>query len=113
MNEIIFQNNDIEIYSTHKERKSVIAERFIGTLKDKIYKYLTSVSKSFYIDKLDYIVNKCNNAYHSTIRMKPVDVKSNLYIDSNKEINNKNPKFKIGGIVKISNYKNILAKGYC
>ena len=65
-----------------------------------------------YIDKLDDIVNKYNNTYHSTIKMKPVDVKSNTYIDSSKEINDKDPKFKIGDIVRISKYKNIFAKGY-
>ena len=57
------------MYSTHNEGKSVVAERFIGTLKNKIYKYMTSVSKNIYIDKLDDIVNKYNNAYHSTIKI--------------------------------------------
>ena len=85
---------------------------FIGTLKDEIYKYMTSVSKNLYIDKLDDIVTKYNNAYHSTIKMKPVIVKSSTYIDSSKEINDKDPKFKIGDIVRISKYKNIFAKGY-
>ena len=75
-------------------------------------KYITSISKIVYVDKLDDIVNKYNNTYHSTIKMKPVDVKSNTYIDSNKEISNKNPKFKIGDIVRISNNKNVFAKGY-
>ena len=106
------QNNDIEMYSTHNEGKSVVAERFIRTLKNKIYKYMTSISKNVYIDKLDDIVNKYNNTYHSTIKMKPVDVKSSTYIDSSKEINDKDPKFKIGDIVRISKYKNIFAKGY-
>ena len=73
---------------------------------------MTSISKNVYIDKLDDIVNKYNNTYHSTIKMKPVDVKSNTYIDSSKEINDKDPKFKIGDIVRISKYKNIFAKGY-
>ena len=71
-----------------------------------------SISKNGYIDKLDDIVNKYNNTYHSTIKMKPVDVKSNTYIDSNKEINEKEPKFKIGDIARISKYKNIFTKGY-
>ena len=65
-----------------------------------------------YIDKLDGIVNKYNNTYHSTIKMKPVDVKSSTYIDSSKEINDKDPKFKVGDIVRISKYKTIFAKGY-
>ena len=75
------------MYPTHNEGKSVIAKRFIRALKNKIYKYMNSISKNVYIDKLDYIVNKYNNAYHSKIKMKPVDVKSNTYIDFSKEIN--------------------------
>ena len=69
------QNNDIEIYSKHNEGKYSIAKRLIRTLKNKIYKYMTSVLKNVYIDKLDGIVNKYNNIYHGTIKMKPVDVK--------------------------------------
>ena len=70
------QNIDIEIYSTHNEGKSVVAERFIRTLKNEIYKYMTSISKTVYIINLAGIVNKYNNVYHSTIKMKPADVKS-------------------------------------
>ena len=106
------QNNDIEMYSTHNEEKSVVAKRFIRTLKSNIFKYMTSISKNFYIDKLDDIVNKYNNAYHSTSKMRPADVKPNTYIDSSKEINDKNPKFKIGDNVRMSKYKNVFAKGY-
>ena len=73
---------------------------------------MTSISKNMYIDKLNDVVHKYNNTYHSTIKMKPVDLKSNIYIDSSKEINNKDPKFKIGDIVRISKYKNNLAKDY-
>ena len=98
------------MYSTHNEGKSVIAERFIRTLKNKIYKYMTSVSKNVYIDKLDDIVNKYDNTYHSTIKMKPFNVKLNTYIDSSKKINNKDPKFKIYDIARISKYKNIFEK---
>ena len=58
------------MYSTHNEGKSVVAERFIRTLKSKIYKYMTSISKNAYIDKLDDIVDKYNNTYHTTIKMK-------------------------------------------
>ena len=65
-----------------------------------------------YIDTLDDIVNKCNNTYHGTIKMKSVDVKDDAYIDSSKEVNDKDPKFKIGDHVRISKYKNIFAKGY-
>ena len=106
------RDNDIVIYSTHNEGKSVVAEKFIRTLKSKIYKYMTSISKNVYIDKLDDIVDEYNNTYHTTIKMKPIDVKDNTYINASKEINNKDPKFKVGDRVKISKYKNIFAKGY-
>ena len=105
------EKNAIEIYLTHNDGKSVIAKGFIRTLKNKIYKYMTSVSKNVYIDKLDDTVNKCNNTYR-TIKMKPVDIKQSTYIDSSKEINDEDPKFKIGHIVRVSKYKNIFAKDY-
>ena len=88
-------NKDIEMYSMHNEGKHVIAERIIRTLKNKTYKYMTSVSKNLYTDILDDVVNKYNYTYHSTIIKKHVDVKSNTYFDSSKEINNKDPEFKI------------------
>ena len=72
---------------------------------------MTSVSKNVYIDKLDDIINKYNNTYQSKIKIKPVDVKLNTYINSTKEINDKDPKFTIGDIIRISKYKNIFAKG--
>ena len=100
------------MYSIHNEGKSVVAERFIRTLKNKIYKYMTSISKNVCINKLDYIVNEYNNTYHTTIKMKPIDVKDNTYINTDKEINNKDPKFKVGDHVRISKYKNIFAKSY-
>ena len=106
------QSNDLEMYSTHNEEKFVIAERFIRTLENKIYKYLTSISKNVYIDKLDDIVNKYNNTDHSKIKMKPSDVKSNTYIDSTKDINKKDLEFKIGDIARLLRYKYIFAKGY-
>ena len=65
-----------------------------------------------YIDKLDYIENEHNNTYHRTIKMKLVDIKNNSYIDSNKGVHDKDPKFKVGDHVRISKYKNIFAKGY-
>ena len=80
------KDNNIEMNSIHNEGKSVVAERFIRTLKTKIYKYLTSVSKNVYIDKLDNIVNEYSNTYHRTINMKPVDVKDNTYIDFKKKL---------------------------
>ena len=102
------EKNDIEIYSTHNEGKSVVAERFIRTLKYKIYKYITSLSKNVYFDKLDDIVNKYNNTC-STSKMKPADVKSNSYIDYSKEINHKDPRFKVDGIARMSKHNNIFA----
>ena len=78
------------MYSTNNEGKSVIAERFIRTLKNKIYKYMTLVSKNVYIDKLDDIVEEYNNTYHTSIKMKPVDIKDNTYIDFKKQSNDKN-----------------------
>ena len=77
----MFSKYDIEMYSTHNEGKSVVAERFIKTLKTKTYKYMTSVSKNNNIDKLDDIADEHNNTHHRTIKMKPADVKDNTYID--------------------------------
>ena len=106
------KDNNIEMYSIHNEGKSVVAERFIKTLKNNIYKYMTAISKNVYIDKIYDIVDEFNNTYHRTIKMKPVDVNDNTYIDFEKEVNNKDPKFKVGDYVRISKYKNIFAKGY-
>ena len=100
------------MYSTHNEGKSVVAERFIRTIKNKVYKYMTSISKNVYIDKLDGIVHKYNNKKHIRIKLKPFDVKDNTYIDFGKEVNDNDPKFKVGDHVRISKYKNIFAKGY-
>ena len=72
---------------------------------------MTSISKNVYIDKLDEIVNKYNNTYHRTIKMKSVDVKDNTYINSGEEVSDQNPQFKIGDHVRKSKYKNIFAKG--
>ena len=73
---------------------------------------MTPISKNVYIDKLDDIAKKCNNTYHTSIKTKPVDVKDNTYIGFKKGVNDKNPKFKVGDLVRISKYKNIFAKGY-
>ena len=100
------------MYSTNNEGKFVIAERFITKLKNEIYKYMTSISKNIYIDKIDDIVKEYNNKYQTSIKMKPVDVMDNTYINFKKEINDKNPTFKVGDYVRISKYKNIFAKGY-
>ena len=88
------RDNNIVMYSTHNEGKSVVAERFIRTLKGKIFKYMTSISKNVYIDKLDNIVDEYNNTYHTAIKMKPIDVKDNTYINTSKEL-----------IIKILNLK--------
>ena len=81
------KDTDIEMYSLNNAGKSVVAERFIRTFKNKIYKYMTSVSQNIYIDKLDDAVSEYNNTYDRTIKMKPVDVKDNTYIDFKKEVN--------------------------
>ena len=106
------KDNDMEMYSIHNEGKSVVAERFIRPLKSKIYKYTTSITKNVYINKLNDIVGEYNNTYHTTIKMKPVDVKGNTYIDFKKEVNDKDPKFKVSDHLRISKYKHIFAKGY-
>ena len=104
-------DNDIIMYSTYNEGKSVVAERFIRTLKNKLYKHMTATGKNVYYDVSDDVVNKYNNTEHSTIKMKPIDVKNNkrVYID---EHNHKDSKFKVGDRARISRYKNIFAKGY-
>ena len=98
------ERNNIEMYSTLNEDKSVVAERFIRTFKNKTYKYMTSVSQNVCVDKLNDIVNECNNTYDKTINIKPVDIKSNKYVNSSKEVNDKNPTFKICDNVGISKY---------
>ena len=98
------------MYSTHNEGKSVVTERFIRTLKNKIPKYMTSRSKNVYNDKLDDIVNKYNTTYHSTIKMKPVDVKSSTYISSSKKIMMKVLTLKLVILLEYQNIKLFLQK---
>ena len=98
------------MYSTYNEGKSVVAERFIRTLKNKIFKHMTAISKNVCFDVLDDIVNKYNNSVNRTIKMKPIDVKDDAYVDSIKEVNDKVPKFKVGDRIRNSKYKNIFAK---
>ena len=88
------------MYSTYNEGKSVVAERFIRTLKTKLYKHMTAIGKNVYYDVLDDVVNKYNNTKHSTIKMKPIDVGNNkrVYID---EHNEKRSRFKVGDRVNI------------
>ena len=105
-------DNDINMYSTYNEGKSVVAERFIRTLKNKLYKHMTATGKNVYYDVLDDVVNKYNNTKHSTIKMKPIDVgdtNKRVYID---EHNEKDSKSKVGDRVRISKFKNIFANGY-
>ena len=90
------------MYSTHNEGKSVAAERFIRTLKNKIYKHMTAVSKNVYFDALNDIVDKYSNTYNKTIKMKPIDVKSDSFAEYNEDSNEKDPKFKVNDHVKIS-----------
>ena len=86
--------------------------RFIRTLKNKIFKHVTAISKNGYIDVLNNIVNKYNNSVHKTIKMKPIDVTGDSYVEYNEEFNKKGPKFKVNDHVRICKYKNIFAKGY-
>ena len=104
------KDNDFKMYSTQNEGKFVVAEIFIRTLKNKIYKWMTLISKNVYIDKLDDIVNEYNNTYHRTTKMKPVDVKSGNYIEYNVNCTEKNPKFQVGDHLRISKYKTFLQK---
>ena len=104
--------NDIEMYSKFNEGKSVVAERFIRTLKNKIYKHMTAISKNVYIDLLNDIVNRYNNTVHRTIKIKLIDVTNDSCAEYNEDFNKKSPKFKVNDHVRISNYKNIFAKGY-
>ena len=92
--------------------KSVVAERFIRTLKNKIFNHITTISKNVYIDVLNDLVNRYNYTVHKTIKIKPIDVTNDSYVEYNEDSNKKNPKFKVVDCVRISKYKNIFAKGY-
>ena len=96
------------MYSTHNEEKSVVAERFIRPLKNQIYKHMTAVSKKNYFDVLEHIDDSYNNTYHITIKMKPIDVKSDSCAECNVDCNYKYPKFQVGDQVIISKYKNLI-----
>ena len=105
-------DNDIIMYSTFNEGKSVVAERFIRTLKNKLYEHMTAINKNVYYDVLDDIVNEYNNTKHNTIKTKPKDVKKDnnrVYID---EHNKKSARYNVGDRVRISKFKNIFAKVY-
>ena len=94
--------NNIEMYSTYNEGKSVVAERFIRTLKNKIFKHMAAVSRNVYFDVLDIIVDKYNNTVYRSIKMKPMDVTSNFYAEYNEDANEKDTKFKVGDHIRIS-----------
>ena len=100
------------MYSTHNEGKSVLAERYIKTLNNQIYTYMTSVSKNLYIDRLADIINIYNNTYHSTIKMKHVDAKSSTYTDFNVEKHDEYLTFKVDDHGRVLKYKKIFAKIY-
>ena len=109
---IFGKKKNIEMYLTFNEGKSVVAERFIKILKNKFFKYMTTISKNVYFDVLDDIVNKYNNTIHRTIKMKPIDVTDDSYAKYNEESKKKNRQFKAGDDVKIYKYKNVFANGY-
>ena len=100
------------MYATYNEGKLVVAERFIRTLKNKLYKHMTATGKNVYYDVLDDIFNEYNNTKRNTIKMKPKDVRNNNKIVCIDEHNEKRSRFKVGGRVRISKFKNIFAKGY-
>ena len=102
----------IGMYLTQNKGKSVVAERFIKNLKNKIYKHMTAVSKHVLYDVLDDYIDICNNTYHNSIKIKLVDIKSGSHAEQDVDSNANNPKFKIGKHVKTSKYKNVFAKGY-
>ena len=98
------------MYSTYNEGKPVVGERFTKTLKNKIFKHMTAVSKSVYFDVLDDIVDNYNNTFHRIIGMKPIDVKYGSYAEYSVDSNGKDPKFKVRDHVRILKYKNIFTK---
>ena len=100
------------MYSTYNEGKSVIAERFIRILKIKIFKHMTAISINGFFDVLDDIVNKYNNTVHRTIKTKPIVVTTNSFAEYNEDSSKKDSKLKVSDYVRISNDKNIFAKGY-
>ena len=104
------QDDNVEMYSTYNEGKSIAAEKFIRTLKNKIYKYMTSISQNVYFDKLDNILNEYNNTYHKSIKIKSIDVKSRTCFNFGAENNYKDPKFDVSDYLRISKYINFLEK---
>ena len=105
-------DNSNQIYLASIEGESVVAERFIKTYKNKIYKHMTEVLKNLYISKVDEIDGKYNNTYHRTNQVKPANFVSDMYIEYAVERNGKDLEFKVGDHVRISKYKDIFAKGF-
>ena len=104
--------NNIKMYSTYNEGKSVVAERFIRTLKNKTFKHMTAISKNVNFDVLDNIVDKYNSTVHKTIKIKAIDVTGDSYAKYNENSSKKDPKFKVSDHVRVSQYKSIFARGY-
>ena len=100
------------MYPTHYKGNPVATQRFTRTLKNKVYRYMTSIFKNIYINKLDYIVNKYNNICNGIVKVKPIDVKPNIYIDFDKGSIKEVYKCKLGDQVGISKYKYSSVKGY-
>ena len=100
------------MYSTYNEGKSVVAERYIKTLKNKIFKHMTAVSRNVFFYVLNDTVNKHNNTVQWTIKMKQIDVKSDSYAEYNVGSDEKNPTFQSSDLVRISKYKKIVVKEY-
>ena len=95
------KDNNIDMYSTHNEGKCIVAERFIRTSKNKIYKHTTANSENMYFNVLNDIVDEYNSTYHKSIKTKPIDVKSDSFAENNEEFNEKDPKFNVGDHVRI------------
>ena len=102
------KDNEISMYLTYNEGKSVVA---IRSLNSTMYKHMTAISKNVYFDVLHDIVDKYNNTYHKIIKMKLVDVGDDSFTEYNEKSNEKDPKFKVGDHVRISKFKNVFAKG--
>ena len=100
------------MHSTFNKGKSVIAERFIKNLKNKMYKHMTTIGKNVYFNDLDDIVKKYNNTVHSSIKMKPKDGTDDSFVEYSEQTNKRDPKFKVGDNTRISKYKSIFAIGY-
>ena len=106
------RDEGIEMYSTYNEGESVVAERFIRTLKNKLYKHMTAIGKNVYWNVLNDVVAKYNNTINRSIGMKPKDVKNDKKAVYVEESNEKSTRFSVGDRVRISKFKNIFAKGY-